>query len=149
MRGKVFTLASVALLSCRAVLGIEELDDQATDAGTGANDGGASDSARTDADTGANPNACVSSSDCGRCCRMAAGAAYKEELEPIIKPCLCDGGCSAQCTTNICAGGDPAGTACLPCMDDAIQADTCKKERDQCFQSGTCKAVYDCIKTCP
>ena len=157
MRGKVFTLASVALLSCRAVLGIEELEDPTSDGGAGT-DGGAdaaTDSARTDADTGVPPGdggsgACVSEGGaCGRCCRDQAGPAYKDQLEPILKPCLCDGGCTTQCSTNLCAGGDPKDTACLPCMDDAIRNGVCKQERDQCNQTPSCKAVYDCLASCP
>jgi hypothetical protein len=154
MRGsiKVFTVASVALLSCRAVLGIEEIEEGTTDAGTGAPDA-AADSVGTDS---ANPadgppvSACTAMGDqCGRCCRMNAGPAYKEELEVIIKPCLCTGGCADSCKSNLCDGGDPKDTPCLPCMDQAIRTGTCPKERDDCTaKSAACKAAYDCLASC-
>ena len=148
MRGKVFTLASVALLSCRAVIGIEDLEDP-TDAGAGGKDAG-SDSVRTDADTGPGPDtgATCSGQDCGKCCRDQAGPAYKEELEPTLKPCLCDGGCASSCGTNLCMNIDAKDTPCLPCMDDAIRNDSCPKEKATCGQSTTCKAVYDCLAKC-
>jgi hypothetical protein len=151
---KVFTLASVALLSCRAVLGIEEIED-GTDGGTGTPDGAAdsmgTDSATQDAASETSSACAAMGNECGKCCRMAAGAAYKEELEKLITPCLCAGGslCATKCGPNLCDGGDPKDTDCLPCMDDAIQGGTCPKERDDCAaKSPACKAAYDCLASC-
>lgn len=152
MRGtaKVFTVASVALLSCRAVLGIEEIED-------GTLDGGAADGGGTDApadsvviDTG-DAGICSdkTGTECGKCCRQAGGPGYKEELEPIIKPCLCGGACAGDCLANLCDGGDPVGSNCIPCMDDEIQAQKCVPQKTECYaKSANCRLVWDCIAAC-
>ena len=157
MRGsvKVFTLASVALLSCRGILGIEEIEEGTADGGTGTPDA-AADSVGTDSatpdtgsETGADAGVCSDKTggDCTKCCRELGKENYKE-LENLLKPCLCDGGCN-DCQANLCAGGDPAGTQCIPCMDNAIKSGTqCTKEKNDCFAKTGCKPVYDCIAAC-
>jgi hypothetical protein len=156
---KVFTLASVALLSCRAVLGIEEIEEGTTDGGTAgdaAADSIGTDSATVDSgvDTGVDAGACSgkTGNDCGKCCRDLNPGGNKE-LEGIIKTCVCDGGCTPNPTdcqaTTVCGGGsDPKDTGCIPCIDTKIKGDMCPKERDDCKKSSNCKVVYDCLAVC-
>jgi len=153
MRGKVFTLASVALISCRAVLGIEELDEVA-DAGKTTSDGGAgAKDATGDVNTGADSGStCAMNAECGKCCREADKEANKR-LEGFLKTCLCEAGpgaCTDCVSTDVCGQSTPApNTNCIPCIDGKIKADSCPNEKKQCGGDTGCKAVYDCIHSCP
>ena len=104
---KVFTLASVALLSCRAILGIEDIEEGNADGGAGtpdaATDSVGTDSPTTDAgaDTGVDAGCSVlTGSECGKCCRDSDQQGNKE-LETKLAPCLCDGGCgTGKCSDS-------------------------------------------------
>jgi hypothetical protein len=163
MRGnvKVFTLASVALLSCRAVLGIEDIEEGAADGGTtgdAATDSVGTDSATGDTgvDTGvdAGPNAeclAMAGTECGKCCRTS-NMTGNGQLEQALKPCLCaDGGCANDAckTTSICGGAsEPKDTPCIPCVDGMVKSSSCLVGRDECAKTPTCKAAYDCLAAC-
>lgn len=122
MRGRrdVFVLASLALLGCRAVLGIEEIEEttDARELGACAEKAG---------------------TECGKCCRDRDPTA-SEELETKLAPCKCDG---------ICRGGAEAeDAACVSCVLTTVKSGDCPKERDACLESPACKAVHDCLAAC-
>jgi hypothetical protein len=158
MRGKVFTLASVALLSCRAVLGIEDLQENkdggtTADGGPGGKDAGPDTTPAKDgsSDTGSDASGCSGQvgPDCGKCCRDSNMLANKN-LEDSLKAgsCLCTAECSSECGSNLCTGGDPAGTECPKCIDTVIKANKCSADVSSCEKSADCKVLTDCIRSC-
>lgn len=162
MDRRVFGLASVALLSCRAVLGIEELEvgdggAATTDAGADApRDGGldARSDAPTDAGGGAKTDvaACAAKADlkeCSICCRDSFAAAAGQ-LEQTFKPCVCASACAATegCDTTLCAGGNAGGTNCPKCIDEVVRNGSCKKESDDCERSSGCEPALTCLRAC-
>lgn len=157
VNAKVFTLASVALLSCRAVLGIEEIEEGAADGGAGTDagaDSAATDSAAIDTGVDAGPNAecwAMTGTECGKCCRNA-NMLGNSQLEQAFKVCVCaDGGCAQDAcqSTTICGGGaEPKDTPCIPCVDLAINTNSCPVGRDECAKISTCKMTYDCLVGC-
>lgn len=156
---KVFTLASVALLSCRGILGIEEIEEGTADGGAGtpdaATDSVGTDSAKPDVAPGEDAGACANKTgnDCGKCCRDS-NQIGNGELEANLKQCLCDAGsgCSPadSCfTTKICGGtAEPKDTPCIPCIDSTVKSNLCPSGKMQCGASANCKAVFDCIAAC-
>lgn len=155
---KVFTLASVALLGCRAVLGIEEIEET-SDAGTGTNDA-AADSVAIDSPIGdgavADTNeACPPGPGCNVCCREPfKGTPTLPELEKIAKAaqCICGdaGACSTECST-ICSGPGMPDPTCIQCLDAVLIGKAkpeCQKALQDCANNVTCKPVGECLKTC-
>lgn len=156
---EVFTLASVALLSCRAVLGIEDIEEGTTDGGAGTPDA-AADSVGTDSatatDTGAGTDSgCAKGGNCNVCCRIPfMGTSTLPELEKVAKAagCICGAGkCNAECP-EICGGeaGMPQPT-CIQCIDDELINGTfgpCGKALDDCAANATCKPIAPCFQAC-
>jgi hypothetical protein len=157
---KLFTLASVALLSCRAVLGIEEIEEGTPDGG-GAGTDAAADSVQTDSateaatDTGVDTG-CAKGPSCNVCCRepyKGVGGTLPE-LEKVAKAagCICGAGnCNTECP-ELCgdAGGQPQPT-CIQCLDTELVNGTlpaCGKALDDCVKNATCAPVGSCLKGC-
>lgn len=161
MDKRVFGFASVALLSCRAVLGIEELElvdgGAATGPGQDASTDGAPDAggdAPSDGGGGAKTDvaACASKTDlrdCSMCCRDSFPAAAGE-LEQTFKGCVCAAACAATegCDTTLCTGGSVGGTNCPKCIDEVVRGGACIKESDQCARSATCEPALTCLLSC-
>ncbi len=161
MQKRIFGLASVALLSCRAVLGIEELEvvdgGAGSDAGAdGSSDGGpdARADAPTDAGGGAKTDvsACVAKpdlKDCSMCCRDSFPTAVPV-MEQTFKACVCASPCATTngCDTTLCAGKAVAGTDCPKCVDDVVRNGSCKKESDECANSPSCEPALTCLRSC-
>jgi hypothetical protein len=159
MRGstKVFTLASIALLSCRAVLGIEEIEDGTSDGGTGTPDA-AADSVGTDSanvvDSGPDTG-CAPSADCNVCCRKPLmGSQALPELEKVaIKAgCICgDAGLCATDCAPICNNTGMPQPSCIQCLDTALLNGAkleCGKALDDCVANTTCKPMGECLRGC-
>jgi hypothetical protein len=165
MRAKVFGLASVALLSCRAVLGIEDIPDTKDAGGTGPMDAGG-DATKVDAPPDGTPpakeggltdvSACVSSADCRQCCRMTYGQTFGE-LEKVARDtqCLCgSGACTSDCASSACntPPQPPAMGACGKCVDDSLAGGVgaCGTAIKQCQANGpACEPAATCIAACP
>ena len=162
MRGKVkvFTLASVALLSCRGILGIEDIEEGTADGGTVTSDAAAdsvgTDSATTDTgiETGADAG-CAKGSGCNVCCREPLkGTSSLPEIEKVAKNagCICGSGkCIVECP-EICGAeaGMPQPT-CIQCLDNELINGTfgpCGKALDDCEGNATCKPVGVCFRAC-
>lgn len=154
--------AVVALLGCRAIVGIEptELND-AGDQGDAGDDGatGTDGSAKGDdggvpADGGADgaPLCTGNPGDCLHCCRdldkQANGA-----LEGYMKStgCLCGAGaCVSECASSTCT--DPPGapqSTCVQCIDGLIHDGTCGAAFDACKGDQNCAIAAQCIEACP
>lgn len=104
---KLFVVASVALLGCRAVLGIEDIDE-AADAGQCTGKAG---------------------DECATCCRDS-NPSGNDELETKLAPCICDGGSGASdCATTVSCGGMKPGV-CPKERDDCLKSPACKAVYD-------------------
>jgi hypothetical protein len=167
---------AMALVACRAVLGIDALE--LADAGPSPEAAPESDSASGGRDTSvdvaidvpthdsppegapadANPYAaCVAQGTmCRPCCHMSYPSANMELTNDVVtNGCLCGptGQCSTECASALCAMPPQGGSmACSVCYDMAILPPTsqpCIQGVQTCQGSATCRDVIDCLMACP
>lgn len=165
MKKRVFTLAGVAMVGCRAVLGIEDLPGDG-----GGSSSGASSSGSTSGDSGGKDGApgfdagdgavkgdagCSGAgqvADCIKCCRDDFQGNMQFDNLVRGSQCICGAGspCAGQCggASGFCDGGDPktVGMTCFACSDPQLLQNVadCSKTLDdlagvadlgKCFKS--------------
>jgi hypothetical protein len=173
----VMAAALVLVAGCRAVLGIEPLDD--VDGGTETDGGTVKDatladtstdaadasvstdaadtSAPTDAaDTSPPPNPCADAGpNCNMCCRNGSGPAeHLLEQYSIEAGCVCGATtCGPECADGgFCAGqGPPVPMSCGQCVGTALGASSppCEAAQATCTGDPSCAPVLECLKGCP
>jgi hypothetical protein len=148
----------VALAGCRAIVGIEDLEPQAADAGNKQNpkDGGGGGS---EAGPGPGPgpafdiNSCVnSSSGCRPCCKQNIGALKTVFEQGAGAQCLCmQSTCKDKCIDGICASPPASGPPkadCAKCTDDFLgnsQGNSCESS---CGDDQGCHLGIQCLQNC-
>jgi hypothetical protein len=145
-----------ALVACRGVLGIEELEL----ADSGASKDGASDAPSdavgqpdTDKTDGISPGGCATAGNCRQCCRQTFGKEIDEAAYLGKDSCFCGavGKCSTDCAAGLCVDAAPK-EPCGPCIDGQIIKPASKECEDMvtaCVQRPSCKVGVDCLKSCP
>jgi hypothetical protein len=93
--------------------------------------------------------ACVAEADmfaCFDCCDAAHPGGW-EVAEQAWSDCVCQTACAQACGANFCTGGQPS-SACIQCLDDAVQcddaADTACAANPSCAAADACAQASQC-----
>jgi len=160
MKKRIFTLAGIAMVGCRAVLGIEDLpgdggasSSSSSSGGNGGGDSGGKDTGPSGSDAGGGGDAAcgsLSDNDCIKCCRDR----YKgnPNFDGVIRTsqCICGGAspCASSCK-EFCDGGDPMtfGMTCFGCADPQFLQNTadCPQTLDNLAKEAD---LGVCFKSC-
>jgi len=157
LKRRVIFFWTAALVACRGILGVEELelaDAGAADAGKDALADTVNPSETSTTDTGSVFDAGCRGVDCPKCCRMG----YGPDLDQVgnigvTKGCFCNGPnakCVTECAAGLCANKPPA-EPCGPCIDMQIRNPTTKECQDtitECLGKENCKKAILCLQSC-
>lgn len=158
------TFAALAIVACRSVLGIEDIDPVSATDGATTDATTLADAAHVDAavDSGKPPfvSACQGSSECPKCCRETYGEGIGQ-LEDFSRDggCLCGAKCTSECAATRCATPpdlvNKPNMGCGECYDHAMVdrqppgIRACADARDRCEKASTeCDEAVKCLEGC-
>ncbi len=162
MKKRVILFSTAALVACRGIIGIEDLEladaSSTTDA---ASDTNAVDTASADVvdETKVVKTCNAPGTECRKCCRDN----YSPEIQEWAKiangtgcACASDAGCSVDCSgADTCPPGASPAQKCGKCIDDLLVSglettkNPCEKAANDCRANEACRLAVECLEQCP